>query len=81
VSNVTPRHEPSHIEKLCCDIDLRLADFWRIAFENDCDDLTMLGEFMRCAYAKGHNDALTDPAPESFYRDHGYAPPRRQGER
>jgi hypothetical protein len=57
---------PSRIDLLELDIDLRLADLWRVA------------AFMRAAYGKGYCDALTEEAPGSLCADHGYRVPQRR---
>ena len=71
--------QPTRIELLELDIDLRLADLWREAAEIDDWNLGVVAAFMRAAYGKGYCDALTEEAPGSLCADHGYrVPPRRK---
>ncbi len=69
--------DPSRIELLELDIDLRLADLWREACEIDEWNLGVVAAFMRAAYGKGYCDALTEDAPGSLCEDHGYRIPDR----
>ena len=70
--------DPSRIDLLELDIDLRLADLWREAAEIDDWSLDVVAAFMRAAYGKGYCDALTEESPGSLCEDHGYrVPPRR----
>ena len=57
------RADPTRIDLLELDIDLRLADLWREANEIDEWNLEVVGAFMRAAYGKGYCDALTEDAP------------------
>jgi hypothetical protein len=68
---------PSRIELLELDIDLRLTDLWAEAAEVGEWNLEVMAAFMRAAYGKGYCDALTEDAPGSLCRDHGYTIPRR----
>ena len=69
---------PTRIELLELDIDLRLADLWREAFEVQDWTLETVAAHMRAAYGKGYCDALTEDVPGSLCTDHGYRiPPRR----
>ncbi len=68
---------PSRIDLLELDIDLRLADLWREAYEIDEWKLEVLAAFMRAAYGKGYCDALTEEAPGSLCQEHGYRVPSR----
>jgi hypothetical protein len=72
--------QPSRIDLLELDIDLRLADLWREAVEISEWNLDVVAAFMRAAYGKGYCDALTEDAPGSLCLDHGYRVPesRRQ---
>jgi hypothetical protein len=74
---VVPR-QPTRIDLLELDIDLRLADLWREA--NDiCEwNLEVVGAFIRAAYGKGYCDALTEDAPGSLCAEHGYRVPERR---
>jgi hypothetical protein len=70
--------QPSRIELLELDIDLRLTDLWREAGEVGEWTLEVAAAFMRAAYGKGYCDALTEDSPGSLCHDHGYRiPPRR----
>ncbi len=68
---------PSRIDLLELDIDLRLSDLWREAAEVGEWSLEVTAAFMRAAYGKGYCDALTEDAPGSLCRDHGYKIPFR----
>ena len=69
---------PTRIELLELDIDLRLADLWREACEIGEWNLDVVAAFMRAAYGKGYCDALTEDAPGSLCNDHGYRIPGRR---
>ena len=70
---------PTRIDLLELDIDLRLADLWRETADIEEWSLEVVAAFMRAAYGKGYCDALTEDAPGSLCRDHGYKlPPRRR---
>jgi hypothetical protein len=70
--------QPSRIDLLELDIDLRLADLWREASEIGEWNLEVVAAFMRAAYGKGSCDALTEDAPGSLCADHGYRVPARR---
>ena len=59
-------------------IDLRLADLWAEACSVSDWNLEVVAAFLRAAYGKGYCDALTEDAPGSLCRDHGYRIPDRQ---
>ena len=69
---------PSRIDLLELDIDLRLADLWREASTINDWSLEVVAAFMRAAYGKGYCDALTEDAPGSLCADHGYRVPARR---
>jgi hypothetical protein len=69
---------PSRIELLELDIDLRLTDLWREAADISEWNLDVVAAFMRAAYGKGYCDALTEDAPGSLCVDHGYRVPGRR---
>jgi hypothetical protein len=71
------KKRPSRIELLELDIDLRLSDLWIEACEVSDWSLEVVAAFMRAAYGKGYCDALTEDAPGSLCRDHGYRIPAR----
>ncbi len=70
--------DPTRIDLLELDIDLRLADLWREASEIGEWNLEVVAAFMRAAYGKGYCDALTEDAPGSLCHDHGYSIPARR---
>jgi hypothetical protein len=71
-------NQPTRIELLELDIDVRLADLWREAADIAEWNLDVVAAFMRAAYGKGYCDALTEDSPGSLCNDHGYRiPPRR----
>jgi hypothetical protein len=85
VGSVRPRgygqrmaKRPSRIELLELDIDLRLADLWAEACGISEWNLEVVAAFLRAAYGKGYCDALTEDAPGSLCRDHGYRIPERK---
>jgi hypothetical protein len=59
-------NQPSRIDLLELDIDLRLTDLWREAGEITEWNLDVVAAFMRAAYGKGYCDA------------HGYRIPGRR---
>jgi hypothetical protein len=69
--------DPSRIDLLELDIDLRLADLWREAAGITEWSLDVVAAFMRAAYGKGYCDALTEDSPGSLCADHGYRVPGR----
>ena len=69
---------PTRIELLELDIDLRLADLWSEACGVSEWNLEVVAAFLRAAYGKGYCDALTEDAPGSLCRDHGYRIPARK---
>ena len=71
---------PTRIELLELDIDLRLADLWSEACGVAEWNLEVVAAFLRAAYGKGYCDALTEDAPGSLCRDHGYRIPDRKAE-
>ena len=70
--------QPTRIDLLELDIDLRLTDLWREAAEIGEWNLEVVSAFMRAAYGKGYCDALTEDAPGSLCLEHGYEVPRRR---
>jgi hypothetical protein len=69
---------PSRIELLELDIDLRLADLWREAVDVTDWNLEVVAAFIRAAYGKGYCDALTEESPGALCVDHGYRMPDRR---
>ena len=70
--------EPSRIDLLELDIDLRLADLWRELSEIQEWNMEIAAAFMRAAYGKGYCDALTEESPGSLCVEHGYRLPERR---
>ena len=70
--------QPTRIDLLELDIDLRLADLWREAADVTEWSLDVVAAFMRAAYGKGYCDAFTEDAPGSLCHDHGYEIPARR---
>jgi hypothetical protein len=74
--------DPSRIDLLELDIDLRLADLWREAIDVSDWSLEIVAAFIRAAYGKGYCDALTEESPGLLCIEHGYRmPDRRASER
>jgi hypothetical protein len=69
--------EPTRIDLLELDIDLRLTELWREAADVSEWSLEVVSAFMRAAYGKGYCDALTEDDQGSLCRDHGYELPVR----
>ncbi len=73
-------NQPTRIDLLELDIDLRLTDLWREALDVDEWNLEVVSAFMRAAYGKGYCDALTEDTPGSLCSDHGYDLPARDAQ-
>ena len=71
-------NDPSRIDLLELDIDLRLADLWREAVDVSEWSLEVVAAFIRAAYGKGYCDALTEATPGSLCAEHGYRVPARR---
>jgi hypothetical protein len=69
--------QPSRIDLLELDIDLRLSDLWREAADVTEWNLEVVAAFIRAAYGKGYCDALTEDSPGALCLDHGYRIPDR----
>ena len=70
--------EPTRIDLLELDIDLRLSDLWREAAEVTEWNLEVVAAFIRAAYGKGYCDALTEESAGSLCLEHGYRIPERR---
>ena len=70
--------QPTRIDLLELDIDLRLTDLWREAADIAEWNLEVVSAFMRAAYGKGYCDALTEDAPGSLCLDTGTRCRRRR---
>ena len=71
---------PSRIDLLELDIDLRLADLWREAADIAEWNIEVVAAFMRAAYGKGYCDALTEDAHGQLCVEHGYRVPERRSQ-
>jgi len=69
--------QPTRIDLLELDIDLRLTDLWREAADVTEWSIDVVAAFMRAAYGKGYCDAFTEESPGSLCHDHGYSIPVR----
>jgi hypothetical protein len=69
--------EPTRIDLLELDIDLRLTDLWREAMDVTEWNLEVVAAFVRAAYGKGYCDALTEESPGALCVEHGYRMPER----
>ena len=72
--------QPTRIDLLELDIDLRLTDLWREAVDVADWNLEVVAAFIRAAYGKGYCDALTEESPGSLCADHGYRVPGRRAQ-
>ena len=70
--------EPTRIDLLELDIDLRLSDLWREAVDVSEWNLEVVAAFIRAAYGKGYCDALTEESPGELCVEHGYRMPDRR---
>lgn len=70
--------EPTRIELLELDIDVRLPLLWREMLEIEKWDLESASACVRAAFGYGYFQAMTDPDPERFFREHGYRVPERR---
>ena len=70
--------QPTRIDLLELDIDLRLTDLWREAVDVTDWNLEVVAAFIRAAYGKGYCDALTEESPGALCADHGYRMPDRR---
>jgi hypothetical protein len=73
--------QPTRLDLLELDIDLRLAELWAQAAETEEWDLDTVAAFMRAAYGQGYCDSLAEDRPGSLCIDHGYRVPGRQPQR
>jgi len=69
---------PTRIDLLELDIDLRLTDLWREAADVSEWNLEVVAAFIRAAYGKGYCDALTEASPGALCLEHGYRMPERR---
>jgi hypothetical protein len=69
--------QPTRIDLLELDIDLRLTDLWREAVDVSEWSLEIVAAFIRAAYGKGYCDALTEESPGALCEEHGYRMPER----
>jgi hypothetical protein len=73
--------QPTRIDLLELDIDLRLSDLWREAADVTEWNLEVVAAFIRAAYGKGYCDALTEELPGALCAEHGYRVPDRRTDR
>ncbi len=69
--------QPTRIDLLELDIDVRLADLWSEAYTIGEWNLEVVGAFIRAAYGKAYCDALTEDVPDhgELCLEHGYRAP------
>jgi hypothetical protein len=67
--------QPTPIDLLELDIDIRLHDLWREVVGVTDWSLDILAAFMRAAYGKAYCDALTEDDPGCLCSDHGFRAP------
>jgi hypothetical protein len=70
--------DPTRIDLLELDIDLRLTDLWRETVDVTEWSLDVVAAFIRAAYGKGYCDALTEESPGALCEEHGYRLPERR---
>lgn len=77
-------HEPASMSDqaalLSLAFDPRLADVWLAVFgsgEVSLETNEALGWFLRMAYLRGYEDALTEDRPGKLFSELGAKPPRR----
>jgi hypothetical protein len=70
--------DPTRIDLLELDIDLRLTDLWREAADVSEWSLEVVAAFIRAAYGKGYCDSLTEESPGALCVEHGYRLPERR---
>lgn len=71
-------------ERLTAEFDPRLADIWLTVFASGTDIEPVkeqLGWFLRMAYLRGYEDALTEPTKGQLYRSLGLEPPMANANR
>ncbi len=73
--------QPTRIDLLELDIDLRITDLWREAVDVSEWNLEVVAAFIRAAYGKGYCDALTEDSPGALCLEHGYRIPDRVPQR
>jgi hypothetical protein len=69
--------EPSRIELLELDIDMRISELWGLATMIERWDIATAATFMRSAYGVGYSDALRERPGErgKLCVDNGYQVP------
>ena len=66
---------PTGVELLELDIDLRLTMLWADMDQVEEWDLATVAAYIRAAYGAGYCAALTEREPGQLCRDHGYRVP------
>ncbi len=67
--------QPSRIDKLELDLDIRLLNLWADALDIQDWDLESVGAFMRAAYGLGYFEALSEAERGELCKTHGYRVP------
>lgn len=84
MSEVGGESSLSQQEALELAFDPRLADVWAAIFQCQQSQVEAselpehIGWFLRMAYLKGYEDALSEPDPGSLFRNLGAKPPMRR---
>lgn len=74
----TEQDDLTESDRLTAEFDPRLADVWLTVFASDVDIASIkqeLGWFLRMAYLRGYEDALTEPIKGQLYRKLGVKAP------
>lgn len=80
-SNVPSQQQPPSTDEIEAEFDPRLSDVWLAVFHADLSEQKLranLGSFMRMAYLRGYEDALTEPVPGTLHKNLGLRPPVRE---
>ena len=75
-----PAPGPSRSELLELDIDTRLAALWCEATSSSKWSLERVAAYLRAAYARGYDDALSEAERGTLWLAHGYLVPPAAGE-
>jgi len=71
--------DPTPIQLLELDLDVRLLALWLEAWGVEEWDAQVVAPFLRLAYWSGYKDALTEPRRGVLYLHHGESvPPRKR---
>lgn len=69
--------EPERLELLKLEVDTRLADLWTHLHDGELT-VELVASLMRASYGRGYVDAMQDPNPGRWIREHGYSTPKRR---